>query len=184
MTSKTILEVVKVNAICNRAQEHTGLSCEGVISRYRLAIARWAPVPLRLIVGYGFFAHGLAKLLRGPDTFASLLTGIGVPAPHLMSWATILTELVGGVAILIGAFVPIISVPLAIVLLVATFTVHLQYGFSSIKLIAVTSAGAQFGPPGYECNLLYLACLMSLVLGGSGPLAIDGLTRKWRQIGS
>jgi len=34
------------------------------------------------------------------------------------------------------------------------------------------------GPPGYECNLLYLACLAALVLSGSGPLAIDGLIRK------
>jgi putative oxidoreductase len=183
MTGKTVLEVVKVSTIC-KAQERTDLLGGGATSRYRLAIARWAPVPLRLIVGYGFFAHGLAKLSRGPDVFAGVLAGIGVPAPHLMSWATILTELVGGVAILLGAFVPIISIPLAIVLLVATFTVHLRYGFSSIKLIAVTSGGAQFGPPGYECNLLYLACLMSLVVGGSGPLTIDGLIRKWRKIGS
>jgi putative oxidoreductase len=59
----------------------------------------------------------------------------------------------------------------------------LPYGFSSIKLMAVTAAGAQFGPVGYECNLLYLACLAALVLGGSGPLAIDGLLRKWRKVG-
>jgi putative oxidoreductase len=59
-------------------------------------------------------------------------------------------------------------------------TVHLPYGFSSIKLMAVTDAGAQFGPPGYECNLLYFACLAALVLGGSGPLAIDGLiSKRW-----
>jgi putative oxidoreductase len=154
------------------------------MSRYRLTIARWAPVPLRLIVGYGFFAHGLAKLSRGPDAFVSVLTGLGVPAPHLMSWVTILTELVGGVAVLLGAFVPIVSIPLAIVLLVATFTVHLRYGFSSIKLVAVTSGGAQFGPPGIECNLLYLACLVTLVLAGSGPLAIEGWIRQWRKIGS
>lgn len=32
----------------------------------------------------------------------------------------------------------------------------------------------QFGPPGYELNLLYLACLAALVLGGSGPLAKVG----------
>jgi putative oxidoreductase len=50
--------------------------------------------------------------------------------------------------------------------------VQLSYGFSSIKLNAVTAAGAQFGPPGYEVNLLYLACLAALVLGGSGPLAM------------
>ena len=33
----------------------------------RSPIARWAPVPLRLIVGYGFMEHGFAKLARGPD---------------------------------------------------------------------------------------------------------------------
>jgi putative oxidoreductase len=74
--------------------------------------------------------------------------------------------------------VPLVSLPMAAILLVAIFTVHLPYGFSSIKLMAVTASGAQFGPPGYECNLLYLACLLALVLGGSGPLAIDDLIRK------
>jgi putative oxidoreductase len=44
--------------------------------------------------------------------------------------------------------------------------------------MAVTAAGTQFGPPGYECDLLYLACLAALVLGGSGPLAIDAVTRS------
>ena len=76
---------------------------------------------------------------------------------------------------------PLVSIPMAAVLLVAMVTVHLPYGFSSIKLIGVTAAGAQFGPPGYECDLLYLVCLAALVLGGSGPLAIDGLLRKNRR---
>ena len=67
---------------------------------------------------------------------------------------------------------------MAAVLLVAMFTVHLPYGFSSIKLQAVTAAGAQFGPPGFETDLLYLACLAALVLGGSGPLAIERLLAK------
>ena len=136
--------------------------------------ARWAPIPLRLIVGYGFLAHGYAKLVKGPDVFAGILHAIGVPAPHLMAWLTILIEVFGGVAVLLGAFVPLVSVPMAAVLLVAMFTVHLPYGFSSINLIAVTTAGAVFGPPGYETDLLYLACLAALVAGGSGPLAIGG----------
>jgi hypothetical protein len=55
-----------------------------------------------------------------------------------------------------------LSVPMAAVLLVATFTVHLPNGFSSIKLLAVTAAGAQFGQPGYETDPLYLACLLPL----------------------
>jgi putative oxidoreductase len=66
-----------------------------------------------------------------------------------------------------------VSLPMAAVLLVAMFSVHWRYGFSSIKLLAATPAGAQFGPPGYECDLLYLACLVALVLAGSGPFSID-----------
>jgi len=42
----------------------------------------------------------------------------------------------------------VVAVPMAAVLLVAMFTVHLPYGFSSIKLLSVTAAGAQIGPPG------------------------------------
>jgi putative oxidoreductase len=59
--------------------------------------------------------------------------------------------------------------------------VHLPYGFSSIKLIAIGPAGAQFGPPGYEINLLYLACLVTLVLGGPGPVAMDSFIASRRR---
>jgi putative oxidoreductase len=149
----------------------------------RFPTARWAPIPLRLIVGYGFMEHGFAKLARGSDAFATILDAIGVPAPHFMAWSTILIEVIGGLAVILGAFVALVSLPMAAVLLVAMFTVHLPYGFSSIKLMAVTAAGAQFGPPGYETNLLYLACLAALVLGGSGPLSIDDLIRKRRNVG-
>jgi putative oxidoreductase len=148
----------------------------------RLPIAHWAPLPLRLIVGYGFMEHGFAKLARGSDAFAAILHAIGVPAPHFMAWSTILIELFGGLAVLLGAFVALVSIPMAAVLLVAMFTVHLPYGFSSIKLLAVTAAGAQFGPPGLETDLLYLACLATLVIGGSGPLAIDGLIGKQTKV--
>lgn len=144
----------------------------------RLPLARWCPIPLRLIVGYGFMQHGLAKLSRGPDAFASILQAMGVPYPHLMAWLTILTELLGGLGVLLGAFVTIVSVPMMAVLLVAMFKVHLPYGFSSIKLLAVTATGAKFGPVGYEVILLYVACLAALVIGGSGPVAVDGLIRK------
>ena len=140
--------------------------------------ARWVPIPLRLIVGCGFMEHGFAKLSKGPDAFAAILHALGVPAPHFMAWLSILTELIGGLAVLLGAFLPLVSLPLAALLLVAVFTVHLPYGFSSIKLIGVTAGRAQFGPPGFECNLLYLACLAALVLAGSGPLGIDDYLRR------
>lgn len=143
-------------------------------------LGNYAAIPLRLFVGYGFMAHGYAKIAHGPEHFISILHALGVPAPELMGWATILVELVGGLAVLAGAFVPLASVPMAAVLLVAMLTVQLPYGFSSIKLQAVTAAGAQFGPPGYEIDLLYLACLITLVLGGSGPFAVDSILARPR----
>jgi putative oxidoreductase len=144
----------------------------------RASVARWAPIPLRLMVGYGFMQHGFAKLSKGPEAFAVILHAIGVPAPHLMAWLTILVEVFGGLAVFLGAFVTLASLPMAAVLLVAMFTVHLPYGFSAIKLMSVTSGHAHFGPPGYECDLLYLACLAGLVIGGSGPMAIDGYLKR------
>ena len=88
-------------------------------------------------------------------------------------------EILGGLAILAGAFVALVSVPLIVMMLVAMFTVHLRYGFSAINTIGLTAYGPQFGPPGYEVNLLYIAGLLALILGGAGPLSIDGfLTGK------
>ena len=141
---------------------------------------RWAPIPLRLIVGYGFMEHGFAKLSRGPGAFAGILQALGVPMPHVTAWVSILTELLGGLAVLLGAFLPLVSVPLAGLLLVAIFTVHLPYGFSSIKLMSVTAGRAQFGQPGYECVLLYLACLIALVCAGSGPIGVDDYLKRKR----
>lgn len=135
----------------------------------------WWALPLRLIVGYGFMEHGYAKLARGPASFTSILHALHMPFAPLLAWATILIELIGGFAVLVGAFVPLASVPMTIVLLVAILTVHLPNGFSSIKLLSVTPAGAHFGQPGYETDLLYLACLAALVLGGSGPFAVDSV---------
>ena len=77
-------------------------------------IARWAPIPLRLIVGYGFMEHGFV---------ATILDAIGVPAPHFMAWSTILIEVIGGLEVILGAFVALVSLPMAAVLLVAMFTV-------------------------------------------------------------
>ena len=75
-----------------------------------------------------------------------------------------------------GAYVPFAVIPLVIVMLTAMFTVHLPNGFSSIKLMAVTAEGAKFGPPGYESNLVYIAALVTLALGGASPWSLDG----WR----
>ncbi len=149
-----------------------------VKSRRNESWSEWALLPVRLIVGFGFMVHGYAKLSAGPQKFAGMLQTIGVPAPGLFAWVTVLVEFFGGLALLAGAFVAIVSIPLAVVMLVAMFTVHLPYGFSSIKLTGMTGSGPQFGTPGYEVNLLYIAGLLTLVLAGAGPLSVDGLLAR------
>jgi putative oxidoreductase len=140
--------------------------------------ASWYALPLRLLVGYGFIEHGYAKLARGADGFIAILHAIGVPFAHVSGWATIVVEIVGGSLILLGAFVPLAAVPMIIVLLTAILTVHLPNGFSSIKLQAYDAAGAHFGQPGYETDLLYLASLAALCIGGAGTLSVDRYLRR------
>lgn len=141
----------------------------------------WALLPLRVMVGFGFAAHGYAKLSRGPECFAGILASLAVPQAHLMTWVTALLEFVGGISLVVGAFVAPLSLPLAVVMLTVVFTVHLQYGFSSVRLKAVTPAGAEFGPVGYEMNLLYIAALLALALAGPGTLSVDHWLRMRKQ---
>lgn len=141
--------------------------------------SQWAPLALRLVIGYGFLVHGLAKLGRGPQKFAGVLDWMGIPLPGLMAWVVTLAEIFGGLAILAGAFVLLVSIPLAIIHVVAIFGVHLQYGFSSVKTVGLTQAGPQFGPPGFEVNLLYLAGLLAIVMGGgAGAWSVDRLLAR------
>jgi putative oxidoreductase len=140
----------------------------------------WTQLLLRLVVGFGFAAHGYAKLARGPEGFAAILLALHVPAPHVMAWTTALLELFGGIGVMAGAFVPLLALPLAAILVTAAITVHLPYGFSSVRLTAVTTAGAQFGPIGYELDLLYFVSLLTLALGGPGPFSLDAWRRaRW-----
>ena len=139
---------------------------------------QWVPLPLRLIIGFGFMAHGWAKLSRGPAGFDRLLEQIGAPLPEATAWVSTFIEILGGLAILAGAFVAVVSIPLIVMMLVAMFTVHLRYGFSAINTIGLTADGPQFGPPGYEVNLLYVAGLLTLILQDAGPFSIDRLLAR------
>jgi putative oxidoreductase len=125
------------------------------------------------MVGFGFLAHGIAKWQRGPEVFAAILQATGVPFPHVMAGATIGTELGVGIAFLSGAYIVLVSIPAIVLLAVAIVTVHLPYGFSSIKLLSVTNGRAQFGPPGYECDLLYIAAILALALTNPTPWSVD-----------
>ena len=138
----------------------------------------WALLPLRVIVGVGFLVHGMAKWHRGPDKFAQLLQLIGTPSPLVTAWLVTGLEVLGGLAIIIGAFVLLASIPLFISMVVAMLTIHVHYGFSAVNTIGLTATGPVFGPPGYEINLLYMCALAALALVGPGALSVDQWLRS------
>lgn len=138
----------------------------------------YAPLCLRLIIGFGFMAHGWAKISRGTGGLEKLLTQLHVPFPSVSAAVTPYVELIGGLAVLIGAFVFIIAIPLVVTMLVAMFTIHIHYGFSAVNTIGITPEGPLFGPPGYEINLLYIAGLIALMLTGAGRCSVDRAIRR------
>jgi putative oxidoreductase len=137
-----------------------------------------AALALRLIIGFGFMAHGWAKISRGTAGFEKLLAQEGVPMAHLNGMVGPYVELLGGLAIVVGLYTVIVAVPLIVTMLVAMIFVQGHYGFSAVKTVGLTPEGPVFGPPGYEINLVYIAGLVALMLLGAGRWSVDGLRRR------
>ena len=151
------------------------------LRRSRIDLSPAKPVALlllRLAIGFGFLAHGYAKLHRGPDKFAALLTFLGVPFPHFTAWFVTAVEIAGGIALMLGAFVLLLSIPLIILHLVALSTIHIHYGYSSVNTVGLTPQGPVFGPPGFEISLLYIAGIIVLTVLGPGAFSVDEKLRR------
>ncbi len=135
----------------------------------------YAQLPLRLMLGVGFVYHGFPKLFsaQGHEMFVGMLEGIGAPAPGILSWLVGGVEFFGGLALIAGAFVTVVAALGAVDMLVAAVTVHLPHGFNFMNITGMGEAGPQFGMPGYEVPLLYLAGFVALILGGAGALSVD-----------
>ncbi len=141
-------------------------------------LSRWAPLPVRIIVGFGFMMHGYAKFSRGPESFALILKAIGISMPAVLAWMTTLVELIGGFAIFVGEFLRLdgkftdgrcafdgsFHDPPALWL----FFRETSRGRAERREVRARRID--------EIILRYLAGLAALALGGAGPFSIDG----WR----
>jgi putative oxidoreductase len=138
-------------------------------------LERYWPIPLRVLLGISFMYHGAPKLFsaEGHAQFQGMLGQLGVPLPALMSWVVGIVEFFGGIALIVGALTWLATILLSINMLVAMFLVHLPHGFAFIQITGMTDQGPVFGMPGAEVNLLYLAGLLALFIGGPGPLSVD-----------
>ena len=114
----------------------------------------FAPLPLRIIAGTGFMAHGLPKLI---DITNSQNSFVNMGLPPELAIVIGLLEFIGGLAILLGVLTRISAILLTIDMIGAIFTVKLSKGFIG----------------GFELDLLYLAIMISLILTGPGSLSIE-----------
>jgi putative oxidoreductase len=124
----------------------------------------WAPLPLRLALGIAFIGHGAQKVLgsfNGPG-FAKF-TSFPAPFPFMRpAWlwmgAAALSELVGGVLVLLGLFTRLGAFLIACVMLVAIRGV-LWPRF--------------FAPEGMELAVAFLGIALALLITGGGQASVD-----------
>ncbi|MFQ5828591.1 MAG: DoxX family protein [Candidatus Methylomirabilia bacterium] len=131
-----------------------------MLGRLVAPLARLEILPLRVVVGVVFLVHGGQKLfVFGFSGFAGFLSQQGIEPAIFWSVVVTLVEFLGGIALVIGLLTRWAALLLAIDMLVAILVVHLAAGF--------------FLPKGSEFALTLLAACLTLLLAGSGPLAVD-----------
>jgi putative oxidoreductase len=124
----------------------------------------WGVLPLRLVIGLVFVMHGAQKLFGfGLAGTAGFLGSMGIPLPTVAAAVLIAVELLGGLALVLGAGTRYVAAALAVEMLVALLTVHLRAGF--------------FVPDGMEFVLTLLAGCLTLVAVGAGPWSVDRARR-------
>jgi len=125
----------------------------------------FSTLPLRLVAGLLFTAHGAQKLFAwfggyGLEGTGQWMESIGLAPGLLMAFMAGSAEFFGGLLLMIGFLTRPTSVVLAITMLVAIFSVHLESG------LFMTNNG-------YEFALALLAMSVSLAFSGAGKLSLD-----------
>ena len=121
---------------------------------------------LRVVAGVIFIAHGYLKAFKmGMGGTVGMMTHFDVPAANLAAWFSVLAELVGGTALILGVFTLPFGIALTIDMLGAIWFAK--------------RGGGLFAPKGFELELLLFASALCLALSGPGPISLRrALSRK------
>ncbi len=122
---------------------------------------RWSLVPLRLMIGVIFIAHGAQKAFgwwdgSGYSGTVEMFSGMQFPAPGLFAVLLIVGELVGGLLLLVGLAPRLGAAAIAIIMVGALVTVHAQDGFFNTHV-----------------QQLILAGCITLIIGGGGEIGLQ-----------
>jgi putative oxidoreductase len=131
--------------------------------------ARWSDIGLlvlRVIVGIVFIAHGYLKFKMGIAGTTGFMTKLGVPLASAAAPFSIIAEIGGGIALILG----ILTLPVGVALML-----------DMIGAITFAKHWAELiGPKGYELELVLLASSGGLALTGPGRFSIAGTLRRSR----
>ena len=120
----------------------------------------WGLLPLRLVVGGIFIAHGWLKIhtigIAGTEQFMAQL---GIPLPGVAAVAIPWLEVIGGVALIVGAATRWFAALLAMDMLGAILFAKRTAGF--------------FAPKGWEFELTLFVICVTLSLVGAGGMSLD-----------
>jgi len=123
-------------------------------------------LPLRIIAGIIFVAHGGQKLFAwfggyGLDGTGQWMDSIGLSPGYLMALMAGSAEFFGGLFLIVGFLTRPTSFVLTVLLIIAIFSFHINNGlFMSNN--------------GYEFGLSLLAITLALFIQGGGKHSIDG----------
>lgn len=124
----------------------------------------WGLVPLRLVAGIVFIAHGWLKLSAfGIPGTAKFMGDLGIPMPAVAAICIITLELIGGIALVVGGATRIAATLLVADMLGAIFFAKRNAGF--------------FAPNGWEFELTLCAVCVTLAIVGAGGASIDASLR-------
>ena len=132
--------------------------------RYLDRLQPLALLLMRLTLGAIMMAHGYQKFFHGLQHFAGMVGSMGIPS--WMGYVSAVTELIGGLLILVGFFTRPAAFAVCINLFVAIWKVHLHNGLMGSP-----------DHPGYEFPLAAATLAFALIFLGGGPIAIDHILR-------
>jgi putative oxidoreductase len=118
-------------------------------------LMKYGPLPIRVLAGIIFIAHGIPKLVNIPGTQHFFSHTMGFPPE--MAVIIALLEVIGGFALLFGILTRISAILFIVEMIGSTLTAKLSKGFAS----------------GYDFDLLLLAVSVSLLLTGPGKPSIE-----------
>ena len=144
-----------------------------MLRRLTSTTATWTTIPLRLALGIAFIGHGAQKVFgsfNGPGWAKWTSLSQAVPFPFMRpTWlwlgAAAISELLGGVLVLLGLLTRVGAFLLICVMLTAMRT---QWP-------------AFFAPTGMELAISMLAMSLALLIAGGGQASVDRMISRRRR---